>query len=390
MAESLEAEARAFADDLVSWRREIHRIPETDLSLPQTSSFVQRKLTELGVPFTTLVDGNAVVAQLGQGEPCILLRADMDALPICENSGEPFASQNGNMHACGHDMHATALLGAARLLKAHEAELEGTVKLIFQPGEETFHGARAAIEDGVLENPHVDAAFGMHIISYQPLNTVAYGVQAMTGVYGFRITVTGKGCHGSAPEDGIDPIVAGAHVVLALQELIAREKSPLAEASLTLGSFQSGSAFNIIPGTAVLEGSLRVFDPAVRTFLVQRINEVVPAVAAAYRATATVEDLVDVPPLVCDPQMNGECVKYLSEALPEVAFSETMHVMPSEDFALYAERVPSSFMTIGGAVDGETYPHHNAKVRFNEAELPQAAAGYAAVALGWLADHREK
>ena len=388
MLENLLNEAQGFADDLVSWRRALHQIPETDLSLPNTSAFVQQKLTELDVPFTTLVDGNAVVAQLGQGEPCILLRADMDALPIHEESGVPFASTNGNMHACGHDMHATSLLGAARLLKQHEGELKGTVKLIFQPGEETFNGARAAIEDGVLENPHVDAAFGMHVFAARPFGTVHYGDVSMSAVYGFRITVTGKGCHGSAPEDGIDPIAVGLQIHSALQELIAREKSPLAEASLTIGSFHAGAAANAIPTTAVLQGTLRTFDADVRAFLIKRINEVVPAIAAAYRATATVETIMDVPAVYNDAAFVQECLGYVGQANPGFTFEDGAHYMGSEDFALYAEKVPSAYFIVGGSPDeGEALPQHNSRIRFNERELPQAAASYAAVALGWLAAH---
>lgn len=385
-------EAKELFPQLAGYRESLHQIPETDLELPQTSAFVQDQLSALGIEHTTLVDGNCVVATVGSGKPCIMLRADMDALPIVEDSGETFASTNGNMHACGHDLHASALLGAAALLKRHESELAGTVKLLFQPGEETFHGAQAAIDDGLLENPHVDAAFGMHSASQVPVGVVLYGTQCMTAVYGFRITVNGRGGHGSNPGECIDPISAAIQIHLALQELMSREKSPFDEASLTIGSFHAGSASNIIPNQAVMEGTMRVFNPEARAFLIKRINEIVPAVGAAYRTTATVETIIDVPPTINDEDMLSDVLGYLGDDLPEITLADKFHVMPSEDFALYGERIPTVYLMAGAKPDDVDYPlpHHNAKVRFSSDEIPFAAAAYASVALRWLADHAGK
>ena len=223
IGDGLVAEAQAFADELAAWRHDLHQMPELGNSLPQTSTYIQARLTEMDIPFATLVDGSCVVGLVGAGAAAaqgngictneqagtvIMLRGDMDALPVAEESGEPFASTNGCMHACGHDMHATALLGAARMLKAREAELvdaNATVKLLFQPGEETFEGARAAIADGLLQNPRPQVAFAMHVNSQSPLGLVLYGSPALSGVYGFRITLQGKGGHGSSPEICIDP-----------------------------------------------------------------------------------------------------------------------------------------------------------------------------------------
>lgn len=193
IGDGLVAEAQAFADELAAWRHDLHQMPELGNSLPQTSTYIQARLTEMDIPFATLVDGSCVVGLVGAGAAAaqgngictneqagtvIMLRGDMDALPVAEESGEPFASTNGCMHACGHDMHATALLGAARMLKAREAELvdaNATVKLLFQPGEETFEGARAAIADGLLQNPRPQVAFAMHVNSQSPLGLVLYG-----------------------------------------------------------------------------------------------------------------------------------------------------------------------------------------------------------------------
>ena len=209
IGDGLVKEAQAFADELAAWRHDLHRMPELGNDLPQTSAYIQARLNEMDIPFSTLVDGSCVVGLVGAGAAAaqgngvctdeqagtvVMLRGDMDALPVVEESGEPFASTNGCMHACGHDMHATALLGAARLLKAREAALvdaNATVKLLFQPGEETFEGARAAIADGLLENPRPQAAFAMHVNSQSPLGLVLYGSPALSGVYGFRITLQG-------------------------------------------------------------------------------------------------------------------------------------------------------------------------------------------------------
>ena len=392
--------ARALAPELARWRHELHRIPELSLELPKTSAFVQARLAEMGVPFRTLVGGSCVVALLGRGArdgadaagPCILLRADMDALPVAEESGEPFASTNGRMHACGHDLHATALLGAARLLKAHEDELVrlgGTVKLVFQPGEETFLGARAALREGLLEEPRVDAAFAAHVIAAMPQGAIAYGTHALSGVYGFRITLEGKGGHGSSPEVCVDPITAGVHVHLALQELIAREVGARSEVALTIGRFSSGAAANVIPDSCVLEGTMRAFDPELMGRLVERIGEIVQGVAATYRTRATVETLNDVPPLVLDEGMVKASRGYVAAALPEQRQVGGAHNMASEDFALVSERVPSAYFMVGaGPADpSERYPQHNPKIRFADEALPVQAAAYAAVALGWLADH---
>ena len=322
-----------------------------------------------------------------------MLRGDMDALPVAEESGEPFASTNGCMHACGHDIHATALLGAARLLKSREAELveaNATVKLLFQPGEETFEGHGAAIADGLLENPRPR----LPLPCTSTVNRRSAGAlwQPCTfGVYGFRITLQGKGGHGSSPEICIDPITAGVHVHLALQELISREVPAAKEVALTVGKFAGGLAANVIPDTCVLEGTLRGFDVELMAHLKTRIAEVVNGVAATYRTPATIETLSDVPPLVLDSDMTQASLGYVGAVLPKAAFLPLFHAMASEDFALISSEIPSAYFTVGAAVTDtdEHFAQHHPKARFNDAELPLGAAAYAAVALGYIADHKE-
>lgn len=352
----LVTEAQAFANELAAWRHDLHQTPELGNNLPQTSAFIQACLDEMDIPYAVLVDGSCVVGLIGAGAASaargngtctdeqagtvIMLRGDMDALPVAEESGEPFASTNGCMHACGHDMHATALLGAARMLKAREAELvdaNATVKLLFQPGEETFEGA-----------------------------------------------------HGSSPEICIDPITAGVHVHLALQELIAREVPAAKEVALTVGKFAGGQAANVIPDTCVLEGTLRGFDVELMEHLKTRIAEVVKGVATTYRTPATIETLSDVPPLVLDDDMTQASLGYVGAVLPKSAFLPLFHAMASEDFALISSEIPSAYFTVGAAVTDtdEHFAQHHPKARFSDAELPLGTAAYAAVALGYIADHR--
>lgn len=378
-------EAMEIQEELTKWRHELHKIPEIGLVLPKTSAFVQKKLAEFQIPFETKVEGNCVVGCLGKGEQCLMLRADMDGLPMQEETGLPYASENGNMHACGHDLHTAALLGAAKLLKVHERELKGCIKLLFQPAEETFLGAEAAIHDGVLENPKVDAAVGLHVASEFPAGVVAYGTQEYASVYGFKIILTGKGTHGAMPQNGIDPINAGVHIYLALQELMARECDPAEEAALTIGQFTAGNAANVIPEQAVLQGTLRTFDEKTHVQMIRRIEEVVSGVAATYRVRAEIEVLSDVPVLNCEKSQNEHFAKAFKEMSPELKIFPDVHTMGSEDFAFYAQKVPSSYFMVG-AKQEETaisYAHHNPKVCFSDKALPIAASIYACAALNW-------
>lgn len=377
-------EANEMYDELVGWRRELHKMPETGLELPQTASFVMKKLREFDIPFETKVNGNCIMAYLGEGNKCLMLRADMDGLPMQEETGLPFASQNGRMHACGHDLHTTALLGAAKILKKHESELKGKIKLLFQPGEETFTGALAVTEENVLDNPKVDAAFGTHVASVCPVGVVMYGTTTNASVYGFKITITGKGTHGAMPQNGIDPINVGVHIYQGLQELIARECAPDKEATLTIGQFVSGTAGNVIPETAVLQGTLRTFCEETRKYLIKRIDEIVHSISEAFHAESKVEVLTDIPMVRCDEKRNERIAQAVQTMSKDLKVVSGLHTTGSEDFAVYSEKVPSSYFMIGAKADsGTVYPHHNPKVCFNEKALPIEAAVYACAALEW-------
>lgn len=378
MKNQIMLEAEQLQEEMSAWRRELHQIPEIGLALPKTVAFVTKKLKEMEIPYTVYEDTSNIVACIGQGNTCYMIRGDMDALPIEEQSREPFASSNGCMHACGHDMHTAMMLGAAKLIKTHESELHGVAKLFFQSAEEIFAGARAMINAGAMENPHVDAAMTLHVFSQKPIGTLGGDIRPCAGVYGFRIKLTGKGVHGSSPEGGIDPIVTAIHIHQGLQELMAREISGFDEVALTIGKFHAGSAANIIPETAEMEGTLRVFDPEIRERMIRRIHEITQGVAAAYRTKAEIEVLSDVPPLVCDEKEITWCQDVIHEVDDSLTV-DTFHAMGSEDFARYCELTPAAFYMMGAGVDNpeERLPQHNPKIRFNEKALPIGAAIYA-------------
>lgn len=380
-------EAKELQDTLVSWRRALHQIPEVGTSLPQTVSFITDRLDEMQISYKVYENISCVAATIGSGEPCFLLRSDMDALQVVEEADLPFKSTNGCMHGCGHDMHATMLLGAAKLLKAHENELKGTVKLLFQSGEEIFQGAKAAVQAGVLEAPHVDAGFAAHVIAAMPAGIILTGKEAMSAVYGFKITITGKGGHGSMPEQTIDPINAGVQVYLALQSLIAREIGGTEEAVLTIGQFSAGDAANIIPERAVLQGTLRTFNRDVRQRLINRINEIATAVATAYRCQTEIEVLSDCPSVVTDDDVTACVESEIRKILPEMqVIGGAVHGMGSEDFAEITEKIPAAYFMIGAGVSDRSkwVGQHNPKVVFNEDILSTGTAIYAHVAKAWL------
>ncbi len=351
-----------------------------------------KKLKEYGL--TPEECGEGVAATLGRGGKTILLRADMDALPMPEESGLPFACPTGKQaHACGHDFHAAMLLSAAKLLKEDEASLKGTVKFMFQPSEETFEGSRNMIENGILENPKPDVALAYHVGPGKlPVGVYMYNDSGtmMFSTDVFEIQVRGKGSHGAYPHLSVDPINIGTHIYLALQELIARESNPMDACLITVGEFSSGSAANIIPESAVLKGTIRTNSVEAREKLVRRLREVSEATASAYGGSAAVSFPQGVPPLVCDAALTREIAGYMDELpIPGIAGYPGVASSASEDFALIAERVPSVFMYLsaGFADSRGDYPAHNPKVLFNEDVLPIGAACLAHCASRWLAEH---
>ena len=382
-------EAQEMKETLVQWRRALHQIPEVGTSLPRTVAYITARLEEMDIPYQAYHDISCVVATVGTGEKCFLLRSDADGIPVAEEPGLPFRSSNGCMHGCGHDLHAAFLLGAAKLLKKHEKELSGTVKLLFQSGEEIFQGAKAAIDAGVLKDPDVDAAFAMHVIAMMPVGIIMTGKQSMASVDGFKITLTGHGGHGSMPETAIDSINAAVQVYLALQALIAREIGGTEEAVLTIGQLAAGDTANVIPERAVLQGTLRTFDPAVRQRLCQRIRQVAAGVATTYRCRWDYEVLSACPSVITNDAVSRSAEKSIGMVAPEFRVMGGAHGMGSEDFAEIAQQVPSAYFMMGAGPEDKAnrMGQHNPKIEFNEAVLPIGAAIYAQVAKDWLEEN---
>ena len=385
--------ALELKDETIANRRHIHKNAETGLDLPKTKAYVMEKLTEYGLEPKDC--GYGVTATLGKGGKVLLLRADMDALPMPEESGEEFACPTGKeAHTCGHDFHAAMLLTAAKMLKEKEDTLEGTIKFMFQPAEETFEGSKNMIENGILENPPVDAALAYHVspgkmsiglFMYNDKDTMMYSVD------GFKITIHGKGSHGAYPHVGVDPINIGVHIHLALQELIARESDPTHSCVLTIGQFAGGTAANIIPETAVLQGTIRTNKPEARELLVRRMKEVAEKTAAVYNGTVDIEMISEVPPLICNPKLTDEVVGYMQElGIPGLTPYPGISASASEDFAVIAEKVPSTFMYLSAGYLDERgqYPAHHPKAQFNEDVCPIGAACLAHCASQWLKNNK--
>lgn len=385
--------ALELKDETIANRRHIHKNAETGLDLPKTKAYVMEKLTEYGLEPKDC--GYGVTATLGKGGKVLLLRADMDALPMPEESGEEFACPTGKeAHACGHDFHAAMLLTAAKMLKEKEDTLEGTIKFMFQPAEETFEGSKNMIENGILENPPVDAALAYHVSpGKMPIGLFMYNDKdtMMYSVDGFKITIHGKGSHGAYPHVGVDPINIGVHIHLALQELIARESDPTHSCVLTIGQFAGGTAANIIPETAVLQGTIRTNKPEARELLVRRMKEVAEKTAAVYNGTVDIEMISEVPPLICNPKLTDEVVGHMQElGIPGLTPYPGISASASEDFAVIAEKVPSTFMYLSAGYLDERgqYPAHHPKAQFNEDVCPIGAACLAHCASQWLKNNK--
>ena len=385
MHEIVKKEASVLQPQLVEWRRALHQIPEVGIELPKTVQFIKERLTEMDIPYQSYDEYSCIVATIGQGKRCFLLRSDIDALPLQEATNLSFASTNGCMHACGHDLHGTILLGAAKILKKYEAQLNGCVKLLFQGGEETTQGAIAMVEAGILEQPKVDAGFAIHV-NTMPLKFLSTGKEAMSSTYGFCITLKGKGGHGSMPEACIDPINAAVQVYLAFQSLIAREKSGAEEAVLTIGEFHAGEAPNILPVEAQLRGTLRTFSPALKERLVQRMKDIVAGVALTYRCQYDYQTTVDCTSLITDDAMSDLAIQSMQKIDSDLDIHRDGHCMFSEDFAEFSQRIPCAHFMLGAGPEDETkrYGLHDPRIEFNEDALSLGVAIYTQVAIDYL------
>ena len=388
-------QAIAIKDDIVEYRRVIHSNPEVGAELPKTKAYVMDKLREFGYEPEEICE-SGIVATIDGSKPgkTFLLRADMDALPMAEATDCDFKATNGAMHSCGHDMHTAMLLGAAKLLKQNQDEIEGTVKLVFQPDEEGFTGAKKMIEAGVLQNPKVDAAMAMHVNSGTPSNLVVCGLgTSIGGCNRFRIVVKGTGCHGALPETGVDPINIAAHIFLAIQEITSREIPATKPAVITIGKFAGGDAPNIIPNEVVMEGTIRTLEKELGEQIFSRMNDIVTSTAKMFRGEAELIELSSVPPLANNKELANEVTGYMKDIVGEQGiFLFEGGGMGSEDFASYSYEVPSLYVILGAGAKNENplygVPMHNEKVVFNEDVLPTGAAMHAYSAIMWLKNNK--
>ena len=389
--------AKQLADQLVTWRRMLHRHPELGLETEWTQQYVWDELVKMG--YQPCKCGKAgIVALAGKQEGKVyLLRADMDALPLTETADVDYASENpGKMHACGHDIHTAMLLGAAKLLKEHEELLEGQVKLMFQSGEETGTGAFDMVQAGVLENPKVDAAEMIHVASGAPFPTglvmIPQGGTGASASCRFSVLVTGKGGHGAMPASCIDPITAICHIHSGLEEIFAREAELRDYLAITVGQIRAGDAPNIIPNTAEMHGTIRTMSTEKMEWAQKRIREIAEGIAMAYRAKAEVEYTHFLPPMIADTAVADCTVTYMQELLGQGAMQIPAGQSGggSEDFAHVASRVPAVplFLAAGNVKDGYTFPAHHPQVRFDEAAMPIGTAAHVYNAIRWLQDHK--
>lgn len=388
-------QAKLLQSELVEIRREIHQNAEVGTHLQYTKAFVKEKLIAYGYEPRDIANSSIVTTISGElPGKTMLLRADMDGLAIQEETELNFKCVNGAMHGCGHDMHTAMLLGAAKLLKKYQSKLHGNVKLLFQENEEGFTGAKAAIQDGVLENPKVDAAMALHVNSGTPSNMVLCGLgHFMAGCTLFRIEVSGVGCHGAMPENGVDPIHIAARIFLSLQEIVTREVAAQDPCVLTIGKFAGGQTPNIIPEKAVLEGTIRYKNKETGDRVFERIQEISSLCAQSFRGKATVTEIASAPPLINNDDMIYECHDYIKQLVdPKQAVIVPQGGMGSEDFASFSYQVPIAYLLLGAGTSQEKKaygkPMHNPGVVFNEDILSLGSSILTVCAINWLNKHQ--
>jgi amidohydrolase len=394
---ALLADARAALPATVDLRRRLHRTPEVGLHLPATQAILVEELRALGLEPRLGASTTAVTAVIegARPGPTILLRADMDGLPLKEETGLAFASETpGTMHACGHDTHMAMLLGAARLLVARREALAGRVLLMLQPGEEGYHGARFMLDERLLEIPacqEVTGAFALHISTKYASGTIDYRPGAMLVAADFiRLTIRGRGGHASAPHETIDPIPVAAEIVLALQAMVTRRVDVFDPAVVTIAHISAGTTTNIIPETAFLEGTIRTTTEEARTLVHAGVRRVIEGICAAHGATAELEIIPGYPITLNDPGFTAFAAGVATEVLGADAVIElAAPIMGAEDFSYVLQRVPGAMFFVGARPpeeDPATAPqNHSNRVIHHEPAMAVGAAVYAAVALRHLA-----
>lgn len=386
--------AKEIEDLIINDRRELHKIPELQLSLPKTVAYVSKELDKMNVSYKKLVDGNAIVAEIGEYRgKCIAIRADMDALPIKEETGLDFSSTNdGKMHACGHDGHTAMALGVCRLLKENEKDLDGMVKVFFQPGEEIPGGAKPMIDEGCMENPKVDRVIGLHeggIFGHLPLGTIGYKEGSMmASMDAFILRVKGHGGHGAKPDYFIDPIITISEINQALQKIISREIDPTKSSLISICQIHGGICQNIIPDEVWEEGTVRNLDEEVRDFVEKRMGEISTNIAKAFRCEAELEYKRYYPVVNNDSDFTNYVRDIAKDILGDEKVIEIKNpTMGGEDFAFFEQNTKGTFLSLNNLKahkDGKVYPHHNSKFDVDERTFHIGSALMAEVAYRYL------
>jgi amidohydrolase len=379
--------AKKYEGQIIAWRREFHENPELSWEEVKTGNRICEELTGMNIELKRMAK-TGILGTLKGNKPgkTVALRADMDALPIKEANDVPYKSKNeGVMHACGHDGHVAMLLGAAKILSQMQNEIEGTVKFIFQPAEEIAQGAKKMIHEGVING--VDAVLGIHL--WAGLATGKVSLEPgprMASMDLFKITIKGKGGHGSMPHQGVDAIIAASAVVMALQSIVSREISPLDPAVLTIGKFYGGEGFNVLCDEVFMEGTTRCFNPQVRDKFPSIIERITKKTAEAFRAKGESEYILGSPPVINNSQIS----KIASQAVINNFGAESVikleKVTGGEDFALYAQKIPGAMAFVGARNEnkGAVHPHHHKKFNIDENALIIGATLYSQFALDFL------
>ena len=390
MMEKMKEEALALAPAMEELFYTLHRCPELGRNEKRTAELIRSRLEELGIPYTSLADTGTMAVIRGAGEGrTIGFRADIDALPIEEDTGLAYSSRNpGVMHACGHDFHTASLLGAAELLQKHSGEWKGTVKLFFQPDEEGDGGAARMIAAGCMENPRVDAMLCCHVESGIPTGTVTVKSGPICAASNpFSVTLRGRGTHGAKPHLGTDVIVAGAQIITALQTISSRRTSPTEPVVVTVGSFHSGAAGNVLPEEAVFTGILRTMGGEARERVKEDFRAIVSGVAAAMGVEAEVEIFESYPGCRNDPGMTDLLRRAAGKILgPENVLELPEPSLGTDDFGYFSDAAPGCYyyIGVGNEEKGFTYPNHNPHFAVDPAALPLSAAIEAQAALDFL------
>jgi amidohydrolase len=390
---TLTEEAAALAPQLVAWRRDFHQHPELGYQEVRTAGIVADHLRGLGLEVSTGIGKTGVVALVERDDvapdaPTVMLRFDMDALPIQEATDLPFQSQHpGVMHACGHDGHTAIGMGVAQLLVKHRQALPGRVKLVFQPAEEALGGANARIADGVMADPQPAAAFGLHLWSRLPLNHVVVQPGPLwAAADGFEVIVHGKAGHGATPHETVDATLIASEIVMALQSIVARNVNPTDTAVVSVCTLHSGTAGNIISGEAKLTGTIRSFDDAMRALLFRRIEEIARGICQAHGATCDFTERWGCPATINSAAGAALMQEVASQVVPPEQIIQIPPMMVGEDMAEFLNRAPGCFVLVGGADSAGPEPgaHHNPTFDFDERLLPTGVALLAGAAFGYL------